>query len=175
MQDAAVRVAHLHPTKSCTMKQTSLIVILTMTVFSSLASCNKKSIEPNSANTQNSSHDTMSYKIKIKAGSTSFTATISNSSTSAAFKAMLPMTLNMIELNGNEKYADLHQNLPVNASNPGTIQTGDLMLYGTSTLVLFYKSFPTSYNYTRLGRIDDVTGFAAAVGSGNVTVTYELE
>ena len=117
----------------------------------------------------------MSYKIKIKVGSTSFTATISNSATSAAFKAMLPMTVNMIELNGNEKYADLSGDLPTNASNPGTIQSGDLMIYGSSTLVLFYKSFPTSYPYTKLGRIDDVTGLAAAVGSGNVTVTYELE
>jgi len=157
------------------MKQTSLIVILTMTVFTSLASCNKKSIEPNSRNTQNSSHDTMSYKIKIKTGTASFTATISNSATSAAFKAMLPMTLNMIELNGNEKYVDLPRSLPANTSNPGTIQSGDLMLYGSNTLVLFYKTFSTSYHYTRLGRIDDVTGLAAAIGSGNVTVTYELE
>ncbi len=173
MQDAAVRVAQLHPTKSCTMKQTSLIVILTMTVFTSLASCNKKSIEPNSTNTQNNSHDTMSYKIKIKTGTASFTATISNSATSAAFKAMLPMTLNMIELNGNEKYADLSGDLPTNASNPGTIQTGDLMIYGSSTLVLFYKSFSTSYNYTELGRIDNPSGLADALGSGNVTVTLE--
>ena len=81
----------------------------------------------------------------------------------------------MVELNRNEKYADLPRNLPTNASNPGTIQTGDLMLYGASTLVLFYKTFPTSYSYTRLGRIDDVAGFAAALGSGNVTVIYELE
>lgn len=170
-----MRVAHLHSTKSCTMKQTSLIVILTMTIFTSLASCNKKSIEPNSTNTQNNSPDTMSYKIKIKTGTASFTATISNSATSAAFKSLLPLTVNMIELNGNEKYADLPRNISTNASNPGTIQAGDLMLYGSSTLVFFYKTFSTSYNYTRLGRIDDVTGLAAAVGSGNVTVTFELE
>ncbi|HRI58226.1 MAG TPA: cyclophilin-like fold protein [Saprospiraceae bacterium] len=80
-----------------------------------------------------------------------------------------------VDLNGNEKYVDLSRNLPADASNPGTIQTGDLMLYGSFTLVLFYKSFPTSYSYKKLGRIDDVTGLAAAVGSGNVTVTYELE
>jgi hypothetical protein len=81
----------------------------------------------------------------------------------------------MVELNGNEKYLDLSPSLPINASNPGTIQVGDLMMYGSSTLVLFYKTFSTSYSYTRLGRIDDVTGLAVALGSGNVTVTFELE
>ena len=81
----------------------------------------------------------------------------------------------MTELNGNEKYFDLADNLPANASNPGTIQAGDLMLYGSNTLVLFYKSFTTSYNYTRLARVDNPSGLAAALGSGNITVKFEVE
>jgi hypothetical protein len=85
------------------------------------------------------------------------------------------MMVAMVELNGNEKYVDLPSNLPANASNPGTIQNGDLMLYGANTLVLFYKSFSTSYRYTKLGRIDDPAGLAAAVGSGDVSVTFALQ
>jgi hypothetical protein len=77
------------------------------------------------------------------------------------------MTINMSDLNANEKYFDLPNSLPANASNTGTIQPGDLMLYGSNTLVLFYKSFSTSYNYTRLARIDNPSGLAAALGSGN--------
>ena len=88
---------------------------------------------------------------------------------------MLPMTINMSELNGNEKYFDLPVNLPTNASNPGTIQSGDLMIYGSNTLVLFYKTFSSSYGYTTLGRINDTKGLPSAVGSGSVTITYELE
>jgi hypothetical protein len=52
----------------------------------------------------------------------------------------------MTDLNANEKYFDLPHPLPVYASNPGTIRAGELMLYGAGTLVLFYKTFSTSYN-----------------------------
>jgi hypothetical protein len=91
------------------------------------------------------------------------------------FKRRLPLTIDMSELNGNEKLYRFSTSLPTNASNPGTIQTSDLMLYGSNTLVLFYQTFSTSYSYTRLGRIDNPTGLAAVVDSGNVKVTFELE
>ena len=114
-------------------------------------------------------------KLKITVGTNTFTATLYSNATVNAFKSRLPMTINMRELNGNEKYFDLSKNLPANASNPGTIQTGDLMLYGSNTLVLFYKSFSTSYSYTPMGRIDDAAGLTAALGSGNVTVTFAAQ
>ena len=85
------------------------------------------------------------------------------------------MTLKMIELNGNEKYVDLSRDLPGNASTPKIIEAGDLMIYGASTLVLFYKSFPTSYSYMRLGKIDDARALAEAVGQGNVSVSFALQ
>jgi hypothetical protein len=119
--------------------------------------------------------DERSKQIKIKIGSKTFTAVLEDNATAHAFRALLPITISMTELNGNEKYLRLSDNLPVNASNPGTIQIGDLMIYGSRTLVLFYKSFPTSYEYTRLGRINDTKGLAAAVGSGTVKLTIEQE
>jgi hypothetical protein len=81
----------------------------------------------------------------------------------------------MNELNSNEKYADLTKSLPVNASVPASIQVGDLMIYGSRTLVLFYKGFSTSYSYTKIGKIDDVTGLLAALGNGDVTVSFEFK
>lgn len=49
------------------------------------------------------------------------------------------------------------------------------MLYGSRTLVLFYETFSSSYSYTRIGVVDDVSGYVSALGSGNVTVSFELE
>jgi hypothetical protein len=123
----------------------------------------------------NNASITDSMKLKITTGTNTFTATLYSNATVAVFKSRLPMTINMRELNSNEKYFDLPNNLPANASNPGTIQTGDLMLYGSNTVALFYKSFSTPYSYTRLGRIDNISGLTAALGSGNITATFELE
>ena len=113
-------------------------------------------------------------KLKITIGPNIFIATFYNNATVTAFKAKLPMTVNMPGLNGNEKYFNLSNHLPTNASNPGTIQTGDLMLYGSTAWVLFYKTFSTSFNYTKLGHVDNSSGLVSALGSEAVTITYEL-
>ena len=151
----------------------TLYILLLLFISTNLFGCNNNQTQhiekPAAMNLQ----DTI--KIKIKIGDSTFTATLHDNATAATFKILLPITANMVELNGNEKYVDLSNKLPTNASNPGTIQAGDLMLYGSSTVVLFYKTFSTSYNYTKLGRINDVKGLAATVGSGSVTVTFELE
>ena len=117
----------------------------------------------------------MNSKIRIKIGSTTFMATLEDNATATAFKALLPLNIHMTELNGNEKYFNLSSNLPINASNPSTIQKGDLMMYGANTVVLFYKTFSTSYSYTKLGHVDDSEELDAALGSGGVTVTFELQ
>lgn len=153
------------------MKQPFLVMMLLVSVLcSSATSCDKN----DDNNTENNTPMT-NGKIKIKVGSQTFTATLLDNNSAKAFKEMLPMTINMIELNGNEKYYDLPNSLPTNSSNPQTIKNGDLMLYGSKTLVLFYKTFSTSYSYTKLGSIDDATGLATALGSGNVSVTFEVE
>jgi hypothetical protein len=115
----------------------------------------------------------MSNNITIRIGDQAFSATLSENPTAAAFKKLLPLSTTMTELNGNEKFARLPGTMPVQASTPSSIQAGDLMLYGSSTVVLFYKWFSTTYSYTKIGRIDDPTGLQVALGSGHVAVTFE--
>ena len=114
-------------------------------------------------------------KLKIKIGEKTFTATLLDNPTTTAFKALLPLTIKMNELNNNEKYVDLSKSLPINPSVPTSIQSGDLMMYGKKTLVLFYKGFSTSYSYTKIGKIDDITGLVTALGSGDISITFEQE
>ncbi|WP_459186871.1 cyclophilin-like fold protein [Parabacteroides sp. APC149_11_2_Y6] len=123
----------------------------------------------------NDENNSMNKNLKITIGSTSFNATLDNNATATAFKALLPITVEMPDMNSNEKYFYLSGNLPTSPSNPGTIRTGDLMLYGSSCVVLFYDTFQTSYSYTRLGHVENPSELKSALGSGNATITFELQ
>ncbi|RYZ06099.1 MAG: hypothetical protein EOO73_16945 [Myxococcales bacterium] len=115
-----------------------------------------------------------STAMQITVGSAAFTAVFDDNQTASAFKALLPLTLKMTDLHRNEKYHDLPQALPADATNPGTIHAGDVMLYGSSTLVLFYDTFPTAYRYTAIAKVIDPSRLAAAFGTGDATVTFSL-
>lgn len=129
---------------------------------------------PTSNPTSNPISNPIGNKLKITIGSVTFTATLNDNSTATFFKSMLPLTINMRELNGNEKFHYFASTLPTNATT-GNIRTGDLVLYGNNCLVLFYENLNTSYSYTRLGKIENISGFVSALGTGSVTVKYELE
>ncbi len=94
---------------------------------------------------------------------------LEDNETVKSFINMLPQELNMSELNGNEKYIYLDNILPTNSFNPKKINAGDVMLYGNNCLVIFYKSFDTSYSYTKIGHIDNLPN----LGNSNITVKFE--
>ena len=113
--------------------------------------------------------------MQIVAGDKCFSVTLENSGTVMALTEMLPLTLDMSELNGNEKYYYLDTSLPSSPENVGHINEGDIMLYGDNCLVVFYESFDTSYTYTKIGHIDDTSELADTLGTGSVTVTFEMD
>ena len=88
-----------------------------------------------------------------------------NDTTNSLIK-MLPLEITMDELNGNEKYVYLDKSLPTNQINPKHINKGDVMLFGNDCLVIFYKSFDTTYSYTKLGYIDNLPD----LGDGSINI-----
>jgi hypothetical protein len=108
-------------------------------------------------------------------GTRRFAVTLADTAAARAFAARLPVTLEMEDLNRNEKHVRLPKALPTDASRPGTIRTGDLMLWGTDTLVVFYETFDSPYPYTRLGRIEDPGALAQALGRRGVRVVFSRD
>lgn len=111
----------------------------------------------------------------ITIGNKQFTATLNDSEAAKELVGMLPMEVTMAEHNGNEKYYNLPGPMPGRATSPGRVETGDLMIWSSGTLVLFYAGAPTSYSYIRLGKIDNPAGLREAVGRGSVRVKFELK
>ena len=140
--------------------------------------CNSKRDETNNQNNFTSQQESNSKSnnsneviksVKAIINRKEYVINLEDNETANSFANLLPQELNMSELNGNEKYIYLDTTLPTNSSNPKRINAGDVMLYGNNCLVIFYKSFDTSYSYTRIGHIDDLPN----LGNGNITVKFE--
>jgi hypothetical protein len=158
--------------------KSQLIVVVAAGMLMGIAGCDRSVPAQDPAKSSDSSAQPLEETVdnmKITIGSKTFTATLAETAAAAQFKAKLPLTMKLSDLNSNEKHGPLLDPLPRDEKNPGMIQTGDLMLWQDDTLVVFYKSFKTPYSYTRLGRIDDPSGLDAAAGSADVTVTFRPE
>ena len=127
------------------------------------------------AYTEETEEESAMPRLTIGIGDQTFSARLYDSDTTRALLERLPLTLSMEELHGNEKYCYLDEPLPTHAALPDGIRAGELMLYGSDCLVLFYESFPTSYRYTPLGRMENPEGLAEALGGGSVTVRFAVE
>lgn len=112
-------------------------------------------------------------KIKISIGDKIFDAVLEDNPTTHELVKNFPLEIMMTELNGNEKYFKFGKTFPTADSRVEKIHTGDLMLYGSNYLVLFYKDFSTNYSYTRLGKIKNPVDLAKNVGTGNILVKFE--
>jgi hypothetical protein len=130
---------------------------------------------PAAAGTSANANPLGERRIWMAVGERRFAVTLADNEAARAFLLQLPLTLDMPDLNSNEKHVKLPKALPTNATRPGTIRKGDVMLWGTDTLVVFYLTFDSPYSYTRLGRIEDAAALPQALGQGQVRVTFAKE
>lgn len=121
--------------------------------------------------------DTEGDMMKITAGDHTFTAVLADNSSAEALKELLAeesLTIEMSDYASMEKVGLIGTSLPTNDEQIST-GAGDIILYQGNSLVIYYDT--NSWNFTRIGKIEDVTQeeLLAALGNGDVTITFSLE
>ena len=134
-----------------------------------------KNLSTHQADKVNPSKTLAMIDVRLTVGNKVFSAKLYKNKTTEALVELFPLTIDMSELKGNEKYYYLSNTLPTASEKPGELHAGDIMLYGDNCLVVFYKTFSSSYEYTRLGYVEDAASFAQAVTEGNTKVIFNLE
>ncbi len=115
--------------------------------------------------------------MKITVGDKILTAVLSDNSSADAFKEILssgPLTIDMSDYGNMEKMGPIGQSLPTNDEQI-TTAAGDIILYMGNSLVIYYDT--NSWNFTKLGKIQDITQeeLKEILGADNVAVTFSLE
>ena len=113
-----------------------------------------------------------SQKMNIQIDNKTFTVIVENNKTVKELYQKLPITLEMSDLNNNEKYCYLDFTLPTDSKSVKNIKKGDIMLFGNSCLVIFYKSFTTSYSYTKIGYIENPADIEIMSDKKSIEVSF---
>ena len=106
-------------------------------------------------------------KVNITINNKEYILELEDNETTREFLNTLPLNITMEELNGNEKYIYLDNKFTTNSIVPEIINKGDVMLYGNNCLVIFYKTFTTTYSYTKIGHINNLED----LDNNNIIVT----
>jgi len=114
--------------------------------------------------------------MNIQIGDRALTATLAENSSVDALKEALsqgPITISMRDYGSMEKVGSLGMDLPRNDQQI-TTEAGDIILFQGNMFVIYYA--PNSWNFTRLGKINNVTAeeLKKILGDGNVTITLSL-
>lgn len=113
-------------------------------------------------------------KLNVQIGDYNFTATLEKNVAVEEFVDMInegPVSIQMDDYSGFEKVGSLGKSLTSSNSRTTTV-SGDIVLYNGSNIVMFYGS--NSWSYTRIGKIDDLTDWEKALGSGSITAVFTI-
>ena len=115
--------------------------------------------------------------LQMKIGGTAVRVNWENNRSVEALKALCengPLVIQMSMYGGFEQVGPIGSRLPSDDLQT-TTAAGDIVLYSSNQIVVFYGS--NSWAYTRLGHITDrdAAGMAALLGKGNVTITISME
>lgn len=130
------------------------------------------------ANTEGSVKEAVKEKMLVMMiGDAAVEVEWENNDSAEALKALCengPLVIGMSMYGGFEQVGPIGTRLPSNDVQTKT-SAGDIVLYSSDRLVVFYGS--NSWSYTRLGHIADrdAAGMEALLGHGGVTITLSLK
>lgn len=157
------------------MKKVGIILLAWLTILLFAACSKERSLETASNQTIETSREEPKKILNIKINGIAYQLELANNPTAKKLQNVLPNKFSMEDLHQNEKFYDLPESLLRNDVAVGEIEAGDVMLYGNRTLVIFYRSFETSYSYTRIGKILDSNELENVVGNSAVEIEIQKE
>ena len=115
--------------------------------------------------------------LRMMIGNTAVAVDWENNESVEALKAQCenePLVIQMSMYGGFEQVGSIGSRLPSNDAQT-TTSAGDIVLYSSNQIVVFYGS--NSWAYTKLGHItdQDASGMAGLLSNGNVTITISME
>ena len=170
-----------------------ITIIIGLVLICTLVGCSKNtsnSTEPSNPSTQEPStttpadttpdtttteDDTMNKTLTLKIGNTEVEVFWLDNDSVKALKQLAKNGLTIdLEMYGNmEQFGSLGSTLPSNDANLSAT-AGDIMLYQSNKIVLFYGS--NTYSYTKLGHINlSKSELTELLGEENVTITIGLK
>ena len=158
-----------------------IATLLLFAACSSDAAASVKLTQPESqapkSSASSSAQTEAPVKLKIHVNDTTFAATLEENSSAKVFAEFLTqgdLTLDMHDYGCFEKVADLPRSFPRNDTQIDT-DAGDIILYQGKSITIYYDK--NSWNFTRLGKIDNVNKkrLKQILGDGNATVTFSVK
>ena len=144
---------------------------------SSAAETESSSEEMTSTDADHENQNGEEKEMQLKIGDTAVAVEWEKNESVEALRALCekaPLTIQMSMYGGFEQVGPIGTRLPSDDVQTRT-GAGDIVLYASSQIVVFYGS--NSWAYTRLGHItdQDADGMKNLLGGGDVTITFSLK
>lgn len=152
-----------------------LAMIMGITACGNTAQLSEKDRASTERTNTEKTEDITAMKMNVTIGEQSFTAVLEDNAAAHEFVEMMeeePISIDMDDYSGFEKVGSLGKSLTAD-NQQMTTQAGDIVLYSGNQIVMFYGS--NSWDYTRIGRVEDLSGWKDALGTGSITAVFSIE
>lgn len=156
------------------MKKNWMVIAAALCVLFLSACAAQENRDISAGENNNTQENETEMKMNVQIGNYTFTATLEQNLAVNELIDMMkegPVTIEMSDYSGFEKVGPFGKGLTTD-NHQTTTAEGDIVLYSGNQIVIFYGS--NSWSYTRIGKIDDLTNWKKALGSGDITAVFTV-